>query len=358
MLTAHPFLLEAELIKWYNALYCKKRRVRDLDEKSKKIISMIVGKLLVFAFCVIFITTYNKLFGVDNSIVGVMMLMSLLMFMKADFGINSTTVGILMTVIFTSMGVLASVSNYNMFIGIIINFITISIVLVLTKGDETQNNYMPFIMAYIMFKGYDIEGILLDKRILSLFIIGTLIGALYYLINQNKETTTSFKKIIYEATNSVSWRRWALVFITTMTISMGFGDAFNVEKSMWIDLTVLSLIQPIEDEIIKRRKKRIPATIVGSMIMFILFTYVIPEEKVTALMLIAGFLSMFINSYFIKTAYNSFSALVTAMLVMPAGEAVALRIACNIIGASLTIIILFVFEKYFEYKDEKIGQLN
>lgn len=107
-----------------------------------------------------------------------------------------------------------------------------------------------------------------------------------------------------------------------------------------------------------RRKARIPGTILGSIIFFALFGYLIPENYQVTVMLMSGFLSMFINSYFIKVAYNSFSALVTASVMFPAGKAVIIRIAANILGACITIVSLFVFEKVYEKIDEDNDLVN
>lgn len=55
----------------------------------KKVLKLIISKIPMFLFCVLFIGGYGKLFGSENSIIGVALLTTLLIFLKNDFGYNA-----------------------------------------------------------------------------------------------------------------------------------------------------------------------------------------------------------------------------------------------------------------------------
>ena len=67
--------------------------MKERKKSWKDYAKVVMTKLPVFIFCVIFISGYSHFFGQENSIVGVILLMGLLMLMKADFGYSSAVSG-------------------------------------------------------------------------------------------------------------------------------------------------------------------------------------------------------------------------------------------------------------------------
>ena len=57
-------------------------------EKRKHFSIYLFKVLLTLAFCVAFVTLYSNIFGADNSIVGVVVLLCVMVFRNADFGIR------------------------------------------------------------------------------------------------------------------------------------------------------------------------------------------------------------------------------------------------------------------------------
>lgn len=328
-------------------------------EKTKDVLKKVLGKIPVFIFCVVFINGYNKLFGAENSIAGVILLMALLMFLGSNFGFNYKAESLSIPLMFVFIGVAARLSSINPLVGFIVNAITLILVLLITRFEEGNSGFLAYMMGYLMFRGYNVTGDLFNKRILSFVIIGSFIGLIYYFINKKKDKEErEVKDIFHMFSMKDKEDRWHITFAITLMLTMLLGDIIDFPKSMWVNLTVLSLMSPVKEEIESRRKARIPATILGSIIFFALFGYLIPENYQVTITLMAGFLSMFITSYFIKVAYNSFSALVTASLMFPAGKAVIIRIVANILGAGITIISFFVFEKVYEKIDKNNNLIN
>lgn len=60
------------------------RNIKDPKEKWKHICIYLFKILLTVAFCVVFVTIYTKVFGEENSIVGVVVLLAVMVFRNAD----------------------------------------------------------------------------------------------------------------------------------------------------------------------------------------------------------------------------------------------------------------------------------
>lgn len=316
-------------------------------EKICAVLKGIVGKLPVFLFCVLFINGYNTWFGKENSIVGVILLMGLLMFLKADFGMDAKYSALLLPVLLVLMGLCAKLSTWSPLVGLVVDAAFLCAALLFTRRDATHSAYLPFLMGYLMFRGYDVTGDLFVKRMVSLAVIGCVIGLLHFLGSRKICGCDTPAVLLSPLSRYGRWERWALSLTATLLVTLFCGDLMSIPKSMWVNLTVLSLMTPIEDDLAQRRRLRIPATILGCVLFMALFGWLIPPDYQTAVVLLAGFLSMFITSYFIKTVYNSFSALVTATLLLPVKTAVLTRIGNNLIGAVVTLGSLFFFHRIF-----------
>ncbi len=68
--------------------------------KLKEFALIIVKKLPIFLFCVFFINGYNYLCGKENSIVGVVLLMGLLILIGANLGYNATQASVSIALLF------------------------------------------------------------------------------------------------------------------------------------------------------------------------------------------------------------------------------------------------------------------
>ncbi|MDD8048129.1 MAG: FUSC family protein [Thomasclavelia sp.] len=318
------------------------------QNKIKKILVEIVKKLPIFLFCVLFINGYNFMFGKENSIVGVIILMGLLILLGEDLGYKSNQAAGCIFFLFVVLAFMPKLSLINPYLGLVINLVSLTLIMILSAHDLSSSGYLPFAMGYIMIQGYDVTGVLFTKRWVSLLIGGALIAVVYLLSHKNNKNDMSIIDLV-KANNITSTRtQWYIRLVLTISLVMFVGDLANFPKAMWISLTVLSLSTPLVDEYKKRAVFRIPATIIGSVLVFSLFELYVPNQYQVMLILVAGFLSMFITSYFVKTIYNSFSALITAALLFPAKEAVGIRIVANLIGVVVSVISVVLFSKIFD----------
>lgn len=316
--------------------------------KTKKVIQEILKKIPIFLFCVLFISGYNWLCGTENNIVGVVLLMGILILIGVDLGYDARQASVSIVLLFLILAFAPKISLLNPWIGLPVNMIAFTLIMILSAHDLSEAGHLPFTMGYIMLQGYDVTNTAFQKRWISLLIGGVVVGLLYFLTHRKKTYKRSIRNLLKENRLGSTRTQWYIRLIATECVVMFVGDLVGLPKTMWICLTILSLSTPLEAEYKSRIKLRIPATVIGSVLVFVLFESFVPTKYQTMVVMLAGFLSMFITSYFIKTIYNSFSALITAVLLFPTNEAVSLRIAANLIGAVIAVCSIIIFSKAFQ----------
>lgn len=316
-------------------------------EKVKLFLKDFLSKMPIFLFCVAFISVHNILFGTENSIICVIVLTGLFMFMRGDLGFRVEQASVSIFSFFVIMGIAAKVSVINPFLGIFVNFIVINLLLIISSHDLTQGNHVPFMMGYIFAQGYDVSGAIFGKRMISLCVGGLVIALLYYFINRKKEYKRNFKDLFREWNIYSIRTQWYIRMSVTLTIAMFIGDICNYPRTMWVTLTILSLTMPFGEEHKERGRVRIVAAILGTALFYILFQILIPVQYQSIVVMLAGFIAMFIQNYFIKSIYNSFSALGAAVLLFPTKDALLLRVGSNIIGTAVAVCSYGIFNIIF-----------
>ena len=87
------------------------RNIKDPKEKWKHICIYLFKILLTVAFCVVFVTIYTKVFGEENSIVGVVVLLAVMVFRNADLGIKNSHGVLLLAIIYGILAFGPRISN-------------------------------------------------------------------------------------------------------------------------------------------------------------------------------------------------------------------------------------------------------
>ena len=69
-------------------------------EKYRHIAVYLFKIILTISFCVVFVTLFSMIFGTENSVAGVVILLALLTFRQADLGIHTAHSAAALTIIF------------------------------------------------------------------------------------------------------------------------------------------------------------------------------------------------------------------------------------------------------------------
>lgn len=301
---------------------------------------MAVSNLILLIGIILFISIFSQMFGFSNNLAGVAIVTAVLMLltMKIDLNLKDSIISIILS--FILIGIASYISKFNCFVGIFVNFFTILCITYLFKNEQSSTLYVPFVLGYIFMEGTPITFSEFPYRMLGLLFGGFLTSIIYYLKNKNVENSSISIKTLFTNINFDSFRfNYAIKMAIGVTFSMFIGNIFNLEKYMWICITVMSLTQPNFNYIKERIKHRFFGTIIGSILFIILFLFLVPNKYTLILTLILNYLYMFIEDYNLQIIFITMNALNSAQILLGSNKSILLRISFIILGIFITYII-------------------
>lgn len=314
---------------------------------STSLLKRILSKTPIFLFCILFIRMYSNLFGEANKIACVVVLTGILMFLKSDLNYNVKQSCLFIIILFIIIAISPKLSLYNPYLGLLIDLISIGFILIVACHDLTMDNQVTFLLGYIFCRGYDISGETYLLRFVALLLGGIIIAVLYYFTHRK---TPNHRSIIDNFTTlSIRNHRtqWYLELTVTLSLVMFLGDLTHYPRTMWISLAVLSIMQPLDEHRSERMKYRFPATLIAAVFFYFVFVRFHGSDYQMIISLLIGFSSMLANSYFTRTIFNSFNAMIPAMLLFSSTDAIYLRIASNLFGVVVAIFADYLFGLLF-----------
>ena len=134
------------------------KNTQDKKEKRRHILIYNFKVYLVMAFCFAFVTIFSQIFGSDNSVAGVTILLAVLVLRQADFGIR-TSHGILsIGGIFVILMIGPRLANIlPPVIAFGVNIICILLLMILGCHNVIMSNHSTFVLGYLLLFGYDVS---------------------------------------------------------------------------------------------------------------------------------------------------------------------------------------------------------
>ncbi|GAA0092040.1 hypothetical protein UT300009_20690 [Paraclostridium bifermentans] len=135
-------------------------------------------------------------------------------------------------------------------------------------------------------------------------------------------------------------------------------DLFNIEFGEWAVYTVFALSQPHSEYTVCKSKKRIIGTLLGSVIMFILFNLITDPELRTIMLVLAGYLMSYVSDYRNLVAFVTVSSVASAALYVTNPNIIIMnRVIFVVIGIAIALIAnKFVFNR--KLLDEELNLNN
>lgn len=318
------------------------------DEKLKKkyIAALIAKNFLCLSFCMFIVIFFSNVFGVDNSIVGVVTVISLMTFRFANLDFKSGQSALTILGIFVIFIVSPYVSTIvNPLVASVINFISMMVIVVLSCHNVALSNQSTFILSYLLLYGYEVKDLNgYVNRIFALILGGIIVAGIFYYKHRKVNFENSFINIIKDIDFSTPRTKWQLKLALGITIAILIGEILNLPRVMWIGFACMSVIQPDKEKLQYRVNKRYPFVIIGCL-MFAVIYLVLPKEYRGYAGIIGGLMVGFSGTYTWQTAFNCFGALTVAVPVFGLGWAIIIRIVNNIIGVIYSKFYNEVFDK-------------
>ena len=300
--------------------------------------------LLNIAFCTLFIALFSILFGAENSTAGLGVLLCIMVFRSADFGIRASHGTWNILIVF---GILAAGPKLSNLLtpgwAFLANFTFIMLLMLLGCHNVIMFNHSTLVLAYLLLQGYDVSGESYNKRLLGLFIGAVLTAAVYYRNHRQATYKRTFKHLFQEFDLHSARTQWQLRLALTISTVTLIASLLGIQKAMWISIAAMSVCVPFRSDMTERVKHRIPGNILGSLL-FLAAYFLLPEGAVSYLGILGGIGTGFSATYGWQAIFNSFSALAVAMPVFGLPLAIFLRIFNNVFGA----LYVWLFDRIFE----------
>ncbi len=314
------------------------KNTQDKKEKRRHILIYNFKVYLVMAFCFAFVTIFSQIFGSDNSVAGVTILLAVLVLRQADFGIR-TSHGILsIGGIFAILMIGPRLANMlPPFMAFGVNIICILLLMILGCHNVIMSNHSTFVLGYLLLFGYDVSGQSYRLRVIGLLVGMIVCMAIFYKNQKNRLYRRTFLDLFREFDRFSARSRWYIRLTLIVSSAMLIMTLLGLPRAMWAGIACMSVCMPFTEDAKERAKLRGIYNIVGSLI-FIALYLVLPESMYPYIGVIGGIGVGYSAGYAWQTVFNTFGALSIAagMFGMPA--AVALRIGANVFGAVYTVV--------------------
>ena len=297
----------------------------------------------------LFVTTFTNLFGAENSIVGVITVIGVLTYRLSNLGFNvkQSALAILGVYgIYIIFPYLASISNP--FLGAIINFVALMVIVILTCYDIRLSNQSIFILGYFLLYGYKVTSIdSLISRGIALIVGGLLVSSIFYIKSRKTIYEATIRDVIKSVKINNERTKWQIKLVLLISTAVLIGELVHIPRTMWIAFACMSVLQPDKEMINFRYIKRSIFIIVGCLVVGIIYT-IVPDEIKSFIGLAGGVLSGFCMSYQGLVVFNCFGALSSAIVILGVWPAIILRIINNVFGCFYAKAFDHVFDIIYE----------
>ena len=314
------------------------KNTTDKKEKRRHILIYNFKVYLVMAFCVAVVTLFSKIFGADNSVPGVVVLLAVLVLRQADFGVRTSHGLLCIAGIFGIL--IAGPRITNMMHPVPAFFVNVACILILMIfgcHNVIMSNQSTFVLGYLLLQGYDVSGHAYVLRVISLLIGMGICMAVFYKNQKNRPYRRTFLDLFREFDLHSARGRWYLRLTLIVSSAMLIMSLLGLPRAMWAGIACMSVWLPFTADCRGRAGKRAMFNIVGCILFAVLYL-ILPESMYPYIGMIGGIGVGYSAGYAWQTAFNTFGALSIASGLFGMPAAVLLRIGANVFSSIYTML--------------------
>ena len=229
-------------------------------EKSK--IKNVISKTILFILIMVYILIFQSIFGSKNLLVGVTILITLLMLLTKDLTQHPISNFLKLLCINLSIGIGAYISYENVWIGIIIDFIALSLIGYYFSYAMTKGLILPFGLQYLFILNTPVYGKDFITRLIALAAGTVLIMLSQFIVNAKKNSGLKKESTIISISGRKSDKLYTTVQIfgrdvkihkirASYSIRIGILTAitsflvnyFKLAEGRWMTYTIFSLTE-------------------------------------------------------------------------------------------------------------------
>ena len=166
----------------------------------------LAGKTVFFALIVLFVMGFSELFGQENSLTGVVVVVLALMMLGQDLSVRPmmNLAGLVAFTLLMGLGAYASVACGNAFVGAVLNLSVVFLLCYMTTQDLRSPMHFPFLLGYAFMLSAPIgaEGIPLRVAALllgSVFVVG--LNVLFHHVSRGRRERDGMVAICREVSS-------------------------------------------------------------------------------------------------------------------------------------------------------------
>lgn len=248
----------------------------------------ILSNTILFTVILTFIKIFQNFFGSKNSLVGVTLIIVILVLMQENLTKKPVENFIKLLLLNLSLGIFAYISTHNIWIGLILNFATLSGIGYLLSADLNKVKIIPFGLQYLFMLFSPVVGMDFTKRIWGLFFGTVLIMIVQFIVYRKEENTDSIQDKLIESDRKeeksneldILGKRYKVDIVRGVyalkigfltAISVFIVDFFSLEQGRWIVYTVFSLTELYSENCKIKARQRLQGTVIGTLITLGLF---------------------------------------------------------------------------------------
>ena len=318
------------------------------QEKIRHIIRYLVKIMITMIFCFLFVTVYSIVFGNENSIVGVVVLLSLMVFRNADFGLHTGQSTLLLGVFFILMTIASHGANIaGPFAGLLINIAAISFIMLFGCHNPFMFNQSTLVLSYLLLSGYDVSGICYMMRIAGMAWGGILTCIVFYRNHAKRVFKRDMKDVIASFKMESSRSRWQISAGFCIPLVVFIAEICHMPRAMWAGIAAMSVILPFMEDMKFRIRGRIIGNIAGVIIFTILY-FTLPQSIYAYIGILGGIGVGFSVKYGWQAVFNTFGALAIAAEAYGLTNAVGLRVIQNVFGVLFAFAFCFILNWWID----------
>lgn len=321
----------------------------------------------MFAMILAFISLFGYVFGVNNNLVGITILIVLLVLMQEDLTQKPVENFMKLTSINLISGILTYFSSQNIWIGLVLNFIALSTIGYFFSSRLNKIMVVPFGLHYLFMLYNPVSGIDFNKRLIGLIAGAVLVMIVQFIVHRKNifqeeellnpgpidEFNSLYEPVrlfgreyaIHSIRGAYALRIGLITAITAFIVAF-----FNLQEGRWVVYTVFALTELYSEDCISRSKQRIQGTILGTLIVLVLFFFIKDTSVRAMIILVGGYLDSYTTNYRDKMICVTISVIASTALVNNTLYAAVNRVGYILVGTALALLVdKLIFQK--QYKD-------
>lgn len=324
-------------------------------QDALRVCKLILENALRFLFNLAFISAFQALFGVENTLAGVAVGVGLTMFPTADLGIRPWPMAGIAIGLYVGSGLVAQLALASPWIALPGNFLFVFVIMLLSNEPVCMKPSISFLLCFVFCQATPVSADALPKRMLGLAAGGAVVAAATWICWRFQGYGRAGRGLRQQAL--AGWKRKGILFRMSfgLAAAMLAGMALHLKKPLWISIVVMSLTQLDFQQTWERIKYRTAATIAGIGVFVLVFRILIPEQYAPVLVLFMGYLSFFTNEYRYKQVVNSVCAINASLVLLDTTSAIQNRFLC-LLGGIAIVLLLFLIQHFAQSAWKRLAE--